>query len=137
MNILPITNSEINCRGKFVIPENLSEKERQALNVFTEYKGQRRNNIQKFVERKSYDVVLKRCETDPKLLEFWTSFDTFWSKKPQDVYISSFHPANNVNTNANYFHTGIDWLEAYKKENYGYNNKFEKLKENIKFYFCG
>lgn len=137
MRIQPVNNN-LNHKGKLIIPENLSAKEKQALDTFLNCKKYGRISPKALIEKKSYDISLNRNKVDPDYLELWMSFKTDWTKETEGAFISSINTKNdNLQICIDYFRHGIDWVEDYKKNMYGYNNKFEKFIASVRFFFFG
>lgn len=126
MNIEKSSNQSINFKGKFILAENLTQKEIILVNKINNTLYDKKTNTQ-ILRRKSYDIFVKHNEKNHNLLELSTYYKDLWTKEKLNCFIS-FIDKNDICHNQNIFcfRSSLNWFEAHKKHNNGYNNWFEK-----------
>ena len=132
--IKTVNQNNICYKGKFIFAENLSQKERQAVDKFMNFVLNNKSN-KDIVRSKTYDIYVQKCEFKPDMLKFFTSFKSVFSDKKRSVYISSLNLKNCVRGETGFFRSELKWFEKYKEIACGYNNPCEKISAFFKTLF--
>ena len=125
-------NQQISSKGKFIIPENFTDAEKQAVNKVINSVVNNKTSV-RILKRKPYDVWLERSEKYSDKLIFKSSYRELYTDKPTECYISTMGIGDEyITSSVNGLRGGLEWFDWYKKEHLGFNNFFEKLAAIIK-----
>ena len=131
MHLQFIGSQNVNFDGSFVFQTKLSKQEKKMFDSFTE-----NEQVKNLMKKLPCDLTVKRWNQNRKFVEFWASFDKIYPKKSHTSYMSSLNLERYYSdSDVDCFRKAIEWLETYKKEVFGYNNKFEKIKAKIRYFF--
>ena len=112
-------------QGKFVKLSKFTPMEQADIDRFIKFSWKNITN-EALIKKKPYDIfVLRNKKGDVELRTFMERGNV----EPLDCYIETLRYGKNQDEiNTRNFRNSIEWYENYKKEHYGYNGIWERIK---------